>query len=221
LRISAVRWRAISYRPAASKSPQNSRLRFPTSVVPNTSGWSPAKVPEKTRWRLPGHRIAGGQRDRRAAYADWCAVRPSGAVAAGVGAGRPEIGTAAEKPAVAQDQHATVSAMRAVEHMDVKGIEPVLYGPGTGRVRPVFRSRRNPMLGFFLGGKITNMGIRAMARYDRHKPAAGFAHLGRELRFFSHSQNMRSDSSLLTAGSDKVSTVSQCERLPSRSPARQ
>jgi hypothetical protein len=65
------------------------------------------------------------------------------AVAAGVGAGSPEIGTAAEKPAVAQDQHATVSALHAVEHMHmhVKGIKPVLHGPRY-RPRPGVSSHR-------------------------------------------------------------------------------
>jgi hypothetical protein len=40
------------------------------------------------------------------------------------------------------------------------------------------------MPGFFLGFKIANMGIWPMAGYDRHKPAAGFTHLGRELWLF-------------------------------------
>ena len=50
-----------------------------------------------------------------------------GPVAAGVRAGRPEIGTAAEKPAVAQDQHAAVAALHAVEHMHVNGIKPIFH----------------------------------------------------------------------------------------------
>jgi hypothetical protein len=44
-----------------------------------------------------------------------------GAVAAGVGA------WTAKKPAVAQDQHAAVAALHAVDHMHVDGIKPVLF----------------------------------------------------------------------------------------------
>ena len=62
-----------------------------------------------------------------------------GAVAAGVGADRPEMGAAAEKAAVAQDQNAAVAPSHAVEHMHVDGIKPVLHGPkdiaGGGRCR--------------------------------------------------------------------------------------
>src|ERR1700761_5452968 len=52
-----------------------------------------------------------------------------GAGAAGVGAFRPEIGTAAEKPAVAQDQDAAVATPDAVKHMHVNRIKPVLHAP--------------------------------------------------------------------------------------------
>src|SRR6202012_2699012 len=52
-----------------------------------------------------------------------------GAVADGVGAGRPGIGAAAEKLAGAQDQNAAVAAPDPVEHMCVDRIKAVLHGP--------------------------------------------------------------------------------------------
>jgi hypothetical protein len=73
-----------------------------------------------------------------------------------------------------------------------------------GRVGPVFRSRRNPVHGFFLGFKIANMGIRPIAGYDRHKPAAGFAHLGRELRPFRHGGGVPCMASQITRGLDWI-----------------
>jgi hypothetical protein len=115
-------------------------LRVPTRLVPNTSAGSPAKVPANplaTSW-LPDR---SGRRDRNAAYVGWCAAHPSRCRRRSVGAGRPEIGTAAEKPAIAQDQHAAVAALHAVEHMHVDRIKPILHGlrisPGAWGVEPV------------------------------------------------------------------------------------
>lgn len=60
-----------------------------------------------------------------------------GAVAVGVGAGRPETGAAAEKAAVAQDENAAVAARHAVGHPSTAAVSPTnqindIYGHPTG-----------------------------------------------------------------------------------------
>ena len=45
----------------------------------------------------------------------------------GVGADRPEKGTATEKHAVSEDKYAAVATPDAVEHMDVNRIKPILH----------------------------------------------------------------------------------------------
>ena len=48
-----------------------------------------------------------------------------GPVAHGVGADRPEIGTAADQRPVPQDDHPAVAALHAVKHMHVERIKPI------------------------------------------------------------------------------------------------
>src|SRR5450432_3978590 len=50
-----------------------------------------------------------------------------GSIAHRVGTDRPEIRPAADELAIAQDDHAAVTAFDAVEHVDVDGIKPVLH----------------------------------------------------------------------------------------------
>src|SRR5450756_754083 len=50
-----------------------------------------------------------------------------GPVADGVGADRPEIGSAADQHAIAEDHYPAVAALHAIEHIGVDRIEPVLH----------------------------------------------------------------------------------------------
>jgi hypothetical protein len=104
-----------------------------------------------------------------------------GAVAAGVGAGRPEIRAAAEERAVAQDQHAAVAALHAVEHVHVNGIKSVLHGlrisPATRGVEPGASTicaliASEPSLGiaataYTVGDRFFSSGSRVLSRLGR------------------------------------------------------
>lgn len=58
-------------------------------------------------------------------------------------------------------------------------------------MRPVFRFGRNPPLRIFLSTKITDVGIRAVARSNRHEPSTAFIHFCAKFRLFNHRSNMR------------------------------
>jgi hypothetical protein len=66
---------------------------------------------------------------------------------------------------------------------------------------PVFRFGRNPMLRLFLSRKITDVGIRAIARNYRNEPPAALGHFGTKFRPFSHPANMPRRPSLFQPGS--------------------
>jgi len=66
---------------------------------------------------------------------------------------------------------------------------------------PVFRFGRNPMLRLFLSRKITDVGIRAIARNYRNEPPAGLGHFGTKYRPLSHPASMLRRPSLFQPGS--------------------
>jgi hypothetical protein len=66
---------------------------------------------------------------------------------------------------------------------------------------PVFRFGRNPMLRLFLSRKITDVGIRAIARNYRNEPPAALGHFGTKFRSLGHPASMLRRPSLFQPGS--------------------
>ena len=93
----------------------------PTAIV----NWTPSNPSNAgvVDFLPAGKRACEAIRQRRVLIGGELAL--PGPVADGVGADRPEIRTAADQRAVAQDDHPAVAALHAVKHMHVERVKPI------------------------------------------------------------------------------------------------